>query len=320
MPPKFGLSDNPDAQVIWAHPETWLNATGGGGGSGGISSRSTQTRAAAAYAMQQLLGMASTKLERPGREPLGLERHDQRWRPDGHLRPADRRPAVQLRHADHGRERLDDRDPVPAGDRHHQAGEPVLDRRQGGPADRHPEQGARGTTPTSRTCAFPAWCTPASFVHAAPAPTRSRTTSRSASTRTRSPTSRALRSCRSTNFLAVVAPLEYDAIQAAAQLQVVWQTANRSSRPRRATTGRGCARRATRTRRPRRAGSTDTGACPPRSPPPRRPSRRPTSTTTTTSSRSARTARSQTSRHNSASMLRPGPVARSASARRGALA
>ncbi len=52
-------------QMIYAHPETWLNATGGGGGSGGISSRSTQTRAAAAYAKQVLLGLASTKLGVP---------------------------------------------------------------------------------------------------------------------------------------------------------------------------------------------------------------------------------------------------------------
>src|SRR5438094_322572 len=49
----------------YAHPETWLNATGGGGGSGGISSRSTQLRAAAAYAHQQLLGMAATQLGVP---------------------------------------------------------------------------------------------------------------------------------------------------------------------------------------------------------------------------------------------------------------
>jgi len=52
-------------QMVYAHPETWLNATGGGGGSGGISSRSTQTRAAAAYARQVLLGLASTKLGAP---------------------------------------------------------------------------------------------------------------------------------------------------------------------------------------------------------------------------------------------------------------
>ncbi len=52
-------------QMVYAHPETWLNATGGGGGSGGIRSRSTQTRAAAAYAKQLLLGMASTQLGVP---------------------------------------------------------------------------------------------------------------------------------------------------------------------------------------------------------------------------------------------------------------
>jgi nicotinate dehydrogenase subunit B len=52
-------------QMIYAHPETWLNATGGGGGSGGISSRSTTCRAAAAAAKQILLGMASTNLGVP---------------------------------------------------------------------------------------------------------------------------------------------------------------------------------------------------------------------------------------------------------------
>jgi CO/xanthine dehydrogenase Mo-binding subunit len=51
--------------MVYAHPESWLNMTGGGGGSGGISSRSTQLRAAAAYAKQQLLGMASTSLGVP---------------------------------------------------------------------------------------------------------------------------------------------------------------------------------------------------------------------------------------------------------------
>jgi len=52
-------------QMIYAHPETWLNATGGGGGSGGISSRSTTCRAAAAAAKQILLGLASTNLGVP---------------------------------------------------------------------------------------------------------------------------------------------------------------------------------------------------------------------------------------------------------------
>jgi nicotinate dehydrogenase subunit B len=52
-------------QSEYAHPETWLNATGGGGGSGGISKRSTQARAAAAYAKGILLSMASKQLGVP---------------------------------------------------------------------------------------------------------------------------------------------------------------------------------------------------------------------------------------------------------------
>jgi nicotinate dehydrogenase subunit B len=51
--------------MVYAHPESWLNATGGGGGSGGIASRSTQLRASAAYAKQILLTMASTNLGVP---------------------------------------------------------------------------------------------------------------------------------------------------------------------------------------------------------------------------------------------------------------
>jgi len=53
------------SQMVYAHPESWLNVTGGGSGSSGISSRSTSIRAAAAYAKQILLGMASTKLGVP---------------------------------------------------------------------------------------------------------------------------------------------------------------------------------------------------------------------------------------------------------------
>jgi nicotinate dehydrogenase subunit B len=50
------------SQMNYAPPETWLNATGGGSGSGGISNRSTQIRAAAALAKQTLLGLAATQL------------------------------------------------------------------------------------------------------------------------------------------------------------------------------------------------------------------------------------------------------------------
>jgi len=52
-------------QMVYSPPETWLNATGGGSGSGGISSRSTQIRAAAATAKNVLLGLASTQLGAP---------------------------------------------------------------------------------------------------------------------------------------------------------------------------------------------------------------------------------------------------------------
>ncbi|HVB37189.1 MAG TPA: molybdopterin cofactor-binding domain-containing protein, partial [Vicinamibacterales bacterium] len=52
-------------QMVYAHPESWLNATGGGGGSGGISGRSTQARTAAALAKKTLLNMASTQLGVP---------------------------------------------------------------------------------------------------------------------------------------------------------------------------------------------------------------------------------------------------------------
>jgi nicotinate dehydrogenase subunit B len=53
------------SMMVYARPETWLNAVGGGGGSGGISSRSTVCRAAAAQAMKLLLQAASTRLGVP---------------------------------------------------------------------------------------------------------------------------------------------------------------------------------------------------------------------------------------------------------------
>ena len=53
------------SQMVYAHPESWLNVTGGGSGSSGISSRSTNIRSAAALAKQTLLNMASTKLGVP---------------------------------------------------------------------------------------------------------------------------------------------------------------------------------------------------------------------------------------------------------------
>ena len=52
-------------QMIYAHPETWLNATGGGGRSRRYREALDAAAAAAAYAQQTLLGMASTQLGVP---------------------------------------------------------------------------------------------------------------------------------------------------------------------------------------------------------------------------------------------------------------
>jgi CO/xanthine dehydrogenase Mo-binding subunit len=52
-------------QMKYAHVDSWLNAMGGGNGSAGIASRSTSVRTAAALAKQTLLSMASTQLGVP---------------------------------------------------------------------------------------------------------------------------------------------------------------------------------------------------------------------------------------------------------------
>jgi CO/xanthine dehydrogenase Mo-binding subunit len=53
------------SMMVYAHPESWLNSIGGGGGSGAISSRSTVCRAAAAQALKLLMNAASTQLGVP---------------------------------------------------------------------------------------------------------------------------------------------------------------------------------------------------------------------------------------------------------------
>jgi nicotinate dehydrogenase subunit B len=53
------------SMMVYARPETWLNSIGGGGGSGAIVSRSTVARAAAAQASKLLLQAASAKLNVP---------------------------------------------------------------------------------------------------------------------------------------------------------------------------------------------------------------------------------------------------------------
>ncbi len=53
------------SMMVYAHPESWLNSIGGGGGSGAIATRSTVARAAAAQALKLMLQAASTKLGVP---------------------------------------------------------------------------------------------------------------------------------------------------------------------------------------------------------------------------------------------------------------
>jgi nicotinate dehydrogenase subunit B len=53
------------SQVFYPTPDTWVNGTGGGGGSGGISSRAQPVRAAAVAARTTLLNMAAQQLGVP---------------------------------------------------------------------------------------------------------------------------------------------------------------------------------------------------------------------------------------------------------------
>ena len=53
------------SQMHYLRPDTWVNGTGGGGGSNGFSSRALPVRAAAVAARTALLGLASTKLGVP---------------------------------------------------------------------------------------------------------------------------------------------------------------------------------------------------------------------------------------------------------------
>jgi CO/xanthine dehydrogenase Mo-binding subunit len=57
--------DMDPAQVFYPTPDTWVNGTGGGGGSGGISTRAQPVRAAAVAARTKLLQLASANLGVP---------------------------------------------------------------------------------------------------------------------------------------------------------------------------------------------------------------------------------------------------------------
>ena len=234
-------------QMVYAHPETWLNATGGGGGTGGISSRSTQTRAAAAYAQAGAARHGVDEARRPGRRAS---------RPRTASSPA---AARSVKYGDLlGGKLFNFEMPlVPPAPRRRRRSyipgtgitKPVSQYKlvgTVGPADRHPGEGRRAPTPTSRTSASRACCTPAASGRAAPARTRRRTTSPLSVDATSIAHIPGAQVVQIGNFLAVVAPKEYDAIQAAAQLKVVWKNDPKFT-PLRATTGRGCARPATRT-------------------------------------------------------------------------
>ena len=182
--------------------------------------------------------MASTQLGVPVASLTVDQRRRLRRRQDRHVRRADRRQALQLHDAH--RRRVDSRS------------------RRRARASRSRSASTRSSATRSPRIDIPAKVTGtytyvqnvrvpghAPRPHRASArrraPTRRRTHVRSASTRARSATSRALRSSRSSNFLAVVAPKEYDAIQAAAQLKVVWKSDPKFGSGSPATSGSGCA-------------------------------------------------------------------------------
>ena len=180
-------------QMAIAHPETWLNATGGGGGT--AASRAARRRPARRPRMrkQVLLGLASTQLGVPVASLTvgkGVVSGGGKTVKYGDLLGGKLFNFT-----------ITDTAARPRATPGQGVAKPVSDYKVVGklvPADRHPGQGERHATPTSTTSAFRGCCTRGSSAPAAPAPTRRRTTSRSASTRTRSSTSRARRSCRST--------------------------------------------------------------------------------------------------------------------------
>ena len=206
-------------QMVYAHPETWLNAH---------RRRRRQRRhlepldADPRSGRVREAGAARHGVDaarRPGREPDRRQGRRLRRRQDRQLRRADRRQAVQLHDADASR--------AATPGRSRRAAKPVNDYKLVGSvvaADRHPGQGDAARTPTCTTSAFPGWSTPASCVRAA----QVRNTSQNHFPLSVDETSikhiPGAQVVQINNFLAVVAPKEYDAIQAAAQLKVVWKS------------------------------------------------------------------------------------------------
>ena len=198
---------------------------GGTVGSYGIRSGGPQLRAAAAYAAAGAARPRLDEARRSGREPHRRER-----------RRLGRRQVGDLRRRCIGGKLFNVDD---AGDRRLQPGRgagqgspsAVHDRRHARAADRHPRQGdghvhVHPQRPRAGDAPRPGRAPARPGARTAPARRSSR------STRARSSTSRTSRSSSAGNFLGVVAPKEYDAIQAAAQLKVTWdETPDRSRAP-----------------------------------------------------------------------------------------
>ncbi len=268
----------------YAHPESWLNSVGGGGGSGGIATRSTVCRAACAQAMKLLLNAASAQLGVP---VSGLSASNGVISGGGKtikysdlyggklfsfdlatLNPAvttqtgyipgqgNTKPVGQYKLVGKLQRRID----IPA----KIAGTYTYIHNVRVPGMVHARRvRPRGAGANTSQNHFPLSVDATSISHIPGAQV-----------------------VQINNMIAVVAPKEYDAIQAAAQLKVVWK-----SDPKLAGSGNFWSWL-------RQAGDTNTRRTPaawtPRWRRRRRRCRRPTATTTTASCRSARTAQSPT--------------------------
>ncbi len=87
-------------QMIYAHPETWLNATGGGGGSGGISKRLDSDPCGGCVREAGSARPRVDEARRPRGESLGLGRCRHRRIGKREVRRPARREAVQLHDVD----------------------------------------------------------------------------------------------------------------------------------------------------------------------------------------------------------------------------
>jgi len=202
------------SQVVYARPDTWVAGVGGGGGSGGVATRALPVRAAAVTARQALLTMASTQLGVPAAQLtvdkgivsgggktvkysdlLGGRLFNITMNP-ATLQPGQSpaKPVQQYKLLGTAPMRVDIPDKVKGTFTYvHNLRIPgMLHARVVRP------HGQGGVTSQNH---FPISFDPKSIAHIADAQV-----------------------VQVNNFLAVVAPKEYDAIQAAAQLKVVWKS------------------------------------------------------------------------------------------------